>query len=343
MHAAFQDGWGNASSTHTLGQRARAYVERARIALATSIRAKPADIVLTSGGTEACNLMIQGLPKPSRVITSSVEHPAVHAAIDALGVEVVCLSFRPTLQEFQDALQDNALVVFQYVNHETGVILPIKEYSSIARKAGAIFVVDGIQAFGRFSIDMSFLDVDAFAVASHKVGGPSGVGALWVRRGVPLEGIIRGGSQERGRRGGTQDAISLAGFAAACERIDNRIAEMKKILMWRDRLETALRQLGAKINGDECPRVASVVNASLKKWRSELLVAALDLEGLCVSAGAACSSGLAQSSPTLEAMYPQELWRARSALRLSLGPEGLDEQSIEQAIAILQKVIPRAG
>lgn len=338
MDAARDEAWANPSSAHAAGRAARAHLERARRCVAESIGAQPADIVLTSGGTEAINAMILGRIEPRRIVTSALEHPAVRASVDAWrarGVEIEVLS-RP---DAPLALHEADLLALQWVSHETGSSFDLGAQAERARAAGAHIVVDATQAYGRHPIDVQSLGVHALAIASHKIGGPSGAGALWISREHPLQPSMHGGGQERGRRGGSPDLMALIGFGAAASAIGSRLAEMPRVGRLRDRLESACVALGGVVNGTE-PRVASVTNASFRGWKGEVLVAALDLEGLCTSFGAACSSGVAEPSPVIAALHPDEPWRAESCVRMSLGPE-LARAEIDDAIAILEKVLRR--
>jgi cysteine desulfurase len=325
--------WANASSVHAAGRTARAVIEQTRRTLATHVNAQPADIVLTAGGTEACNLGVMGLARGGRVVTSATEHPAV---LEAAPLRIAL---------YPDALEqllqpDDALVALQWVNHETGAIAPVESYARICRAKGVPLFVDACQALGKLPVDLASLGASAVAFGASKIGGPASAGALWVERGRQLEPRVLGGPQERGRRAGTLDAAALAGFGAALEALPARLADQARLAALRDRLEQACLQLGAVANHPPT-RVATVTNVSFQGWRSEILIAALDLEGLCASAGAACSSGVSAASPVLEALYPDELWRASSALRLSLGPE-TTEEDVTHAIASLTKVIRRA-
>ncbi|HJL06593.1 MAG TPA: aminotransferase class V-fold PLP-dependent enzyme [Polyangiaceae bacterium LLY-WYZ-15_(1-7)] len=345
MRAAEETGWANPSSLHGAGRAAKALLEGARRAVAEAVGAAPADVVLTAGGTEACNLAVLGLPGTGPVVTTAGEHPAIGAAARASGRPLRVLAMAggaPGAEVVEEALGEDGLLAVQWVSHETGAILPVAEWVEAARAAGARVVVDATQALGRLPVDVEALGADAIAFASHKIGGPAGAGALWLRRGMELAPRALGGGQERGRRAGTPHAVTLAGFGAACGALEARLGAMERVASWRDRLEATLEALGGVVNGAEGPRVASVTSASFRAWRGPVLVAALDVEGLQASAGAACSSGVAEASPGLRALYPEEPWRAESALRLSLGPEGLDDAAIEEAVAILQRVIPRA-
>ncbi len=338
MAEAAKDAWANPSSVHGPGRRSRALLEGARRQVASAIGAAPADLVFTSGGTEACELAIAGGPRPKRVFTWALAHPAVRGPVDGWAAAGVPVEELPLGAELDAGEGD--LVVVPWVDHETGRILDLSAIR--ARSGGARVVVDANQALGRLPIDVAALGVDAVALASHKIGGPAGAGALWVRRGVPLDPRLSGGGQERGRRGGSPGVLPLVGFGAACDALPSRLDAMARVAVWRDRLEEVAERLGGVINGREGPRVASCLNVSFRGWRAEHLVPALDLEGLAISAGAACSSGTTEPSPGVASLYPDEPWRAESAIRLSLGPEGLDEAAIDEAVAILERVVPRA-
>ena len=354
MEAARDTAWANPSSVHTAGRAARALLEHARRQVAAAIGAHAADIVLTSGGTEACNLGMLGLGSALRgahVVTTSVEHPAVAKTIAQLerahGVRTTRLpvpeGVAPTAEQISAALQpDTRLLALQWVNHETGVLFPIADYARVSRAAGVALFVDATQAAGKLALDVAELGADCVALASHKLGGPAGAGALWVRRGTGLEPVLAGGGQERGRRPGTPDVLSAVGFGAACTALPERIAARPRLEHLQQRADAELLGIGAVINGARGARVATATNASFAGRRGEELVAALDLEGVCASSGAACSSGLSEPSPVLLAMHPSQAWRAGSALRLSFGPE-TSETELESALAALRRVLARGA
>jgi cysteine desulfurase len=352
MDAARARALGNPASVHGAGRASRALLERAREQIAAGIGAEPADVVLTSGGTEACNLGVRGswaaqsvAPEP-RVLTSAIEHPAVAESVRALGAEVSRLAvpagLPPAAEVFAAAIQPGTrLAAVQWVNHETGTTLPVAAYAEACRRAGVPLFVDATQAAGKLPIDVRELGADLVALASHKLGGPAGAGALWVRRGLPLAPVLLGGAQERGRRGGTPDVLGAVGFGAACAELPARLSAQARLGGLRSALEAGLRAAGGVINAEGGPRVATVVNASFPGRRGAELVAALDLEGVCVASGAACSSGLDQPSPVLLAMYGDEAWRASAALRFSFGPE-TSAAEVESALAALRRVLARA-
>jgi cysteine desulfurase len=349
MREAAATAWANPSSTHAAGRAARQLLETAREDVAKSIAAAAADVVLTGGGTEACNLGIRGLAAGrSRVVTSQVEHPAVAESVRRLGAEgreVISLSVvegrPPSLDDLAPHLGPNTLVAMQWVNHETGTVFPIHEYAQACREREALLFVDATQALGKVPVDVGALGADAVALAAQKIGGPAGAGACWVRRGLALEPVIEGGSQERGRRPGTPDTLSMVGFGAACRLTGHRLAHQPRVTELRDGIEEKLLQLGAILNG-AAPRTGTVSNLSFQNWRGPLLAAALDVEGICLSTGAACSSGLEEPSAVIRAMYPDEQWRAGSAVRISLGMETTG-RDIKTASRAFQRILAREG
>jgi cysteine desulfurase len=347
MEEAADVAWANPSSTHAAGRASRQLLEAAREDVAESIGAVAADVVLTGGGTEACNLGVRGLASGrAQVVTSQVEHPAVAESVRRLGNEgreVISLSAvegrPPSPDELTPHLGPDTLVAIQWVNHETGTVFPIREYAEVCHERQARLFVDATQALGKVRVDVGALGADAVAFAAQKIGGPAGAGACWVRRGLELAPVLDGGSQERGRRPGTPDTLSMVGFGAACRLTEERLAQQPRVTELRDRIESTLLQLGCVVNGG-APRTGTVSNLSFPGWKGPLLVAALDIEGLCLSTGAACSSGLQEPSAVIRAMYPDEQWRAGSAVRISLGME-TTEPDIETASQAFRRVLAR--
>jgi cysteine desulfurase len=344
---------GNPSSVHAAGRHARALLERGREQVARALGASPLDIVLTSGGTESCNLGLHGAlesPAGKHIVTTSIEHPAVATVIAQLerdGARVTRLALPggvpPAVDQLAAAITpDTALVALQWINHETGTLLPIPEYAALCRERAVPLFVDATQAAGKVAIDLARVPVDLLAIASHKLGGPAGAGALFVRKGIDVDPQLLGGAQERGRRAGSPDLLAVVGFGAACEVIRERLDARLTLLALRERIERGLRELGFVINASDGPRAATAVNASLLGARGPELVMALDLEGVCVSSGAACSSGLAAPSPVLLAMHSEAPERASSALRFSLGPE-TTQADVDLALEALRKVLLRDG
>lgn len=349
MERAAPHAWANPSSTHAAGRASKRLLEDARDAVASAIGASPADIVLTGGGTEACNLGIRGLASGhSLVVSTTVEHPAVARSAHRLSTEgfrLVSLAVPagnpPTADQLAPHVGPEALVAIQWVNHETGTVFPIERYAQVCRELGALLFVDATQALGKIPIDVGALGADAVAIAAQKVGGPAGAGACWIRRGLEVDPVLEGGSQERGRRPGTPDTMSMVGFGAACRLVPDRLAAQARIALLRDRLEGTLVGLGATINGGPL-RTATASNLSFAGWQGPLLAAALDLEGICVATGAACSSGLQQPSAVIQAMYPDDQWRAGSALRISLGIE-TTAADIDAASQAFRRVLARGA
>ena len=349
MQEAATVAWANPSSTHAAGRASRRLLEAARDDVAKSIGATAADVVLTGGGTEACNLGIRGVAAGRvRVVTSQVEHPAVAQSVGRLGTEgreVITLSVvegqPPSPAQLAPHLGPDTLVAVQWVNHETGTVFPIHEYAQACRQHQAHLFVDATQALGKVPVDVGALGADAVAIAAQKIGGPAGAGACWVRRGLELQPVLDGGLQERGRRPGTPDTLSMVGFGAACRSIGDRLAGQPRVTELRDRIEATLVQLGAVPNG-RAPRTGTVSNLSFQGWKGPLLAAALDVEGVCLSTGAACSSGLQEPSAVIRAMYPDEQWRAGSAVRISLGIE-TTERDIETASRAFRQILARGG
>jgi cysteine desulfurase len=355
MARAHGEAWANPESVHQAGRAARAVREATRASVAEVLGVKSADIVLAGSGSEALNLALLGIARArrnaaghTRIITSAVEHPAVTESVAQLEREgfervvLVPLAGRPiSVAALSSALTPaTACVALQWVNHETGHVWPIAEYAELCRAENVPLIVDACQALGKVPIDLSTMQgVSALVVAAAKVGGPAGVSALFHARSEPLWPVLYGGAQERGFRPGTPDVAAIAGFGAALADLRARLKAQARIALLRDRLEHAALALGA-VRNSEGERVATVSNVSFAGLRADVLVAALDLEGVCVSSGAACSSGLGAPSPVLRAMYPDSPWRAESALRLSLGPE-TSEKDCDDAAAVLARVLAR--
>lgn len=331
MRDAEKEAWANPSSVHRAGRASRAFFETARRSVAESVSADPNDIVFTSGGTEGIHLGLHGVltgRTRARIVTTAVEHPAVAATLDgfaALGFDLVRLPVPhgrpPTPDELATALVgDVALVATQWINHETGTIFPVSDYGNLCATRGIPFFVDATQALGKIPINVSALGATVVVVAGHKMGGPAGIGAMIVRRGFNFHPTMLGGAQERGRRAGSPDVVRAVGFGVACGAVPRRIAETAELAPARDAIESGLLSLGAVVNANDGPRVASALNVSIQKKQGAIVVAALDVEGLCVSSGAACSSGVAEASPVLLRMHADEAWRAKCAVRITLGP-----------------------
>jgi len=313
-------------------------VERAREQLASAIGAAAADLVVTGGGTEACNLGVLGQPA-RRILVTAVEHPAVLEAARAHGAEVVELPVPEGRAPDALPLDGVDLVCAQWVNHETGTVLPVKRWAAQCREASVALFVDASQALGKVPVDVGALGASAVAFAASKLGGPPGAGALWIARDTELTPRALGGAQERGRRAGSPDPVALAGLGRAATLVDDRLAAMDAVAARRDRLEAAVARWG-EVNAAGAPRVATVTNVSVRRWSGPRLVAALDVEGVEASHGAACSSGVDAPSAVVAAMYSSEPQRAESALRLSLGPSTTD-RDVDLAIERFERVARR--
>ncbi|MBW2462706.1 MAG: aminotransferase class V-fold PLP-dependent enzyme [Deltaproteobacteria bacterium] len=339
------DAWANPSSVHRAGQRARAVLDRARGRIAAAVARPAGEVVLTSGGTEAVNLAVRGLAGTvRRVVTTGLAHPALAEAVACLGVPTAYLQVlggrAPTDGEVASLLGEGALLAVTWVNHETGTVLPVARWGALARQAGALMAVDGCQALGKVEVEAGAALATTLALGAHKVGGPAGAGAVVVAKGTDLGLLLRGGGQERGRRPGSPDVAAAAGFGGACLDLPERLQRQAGIGILRDRLEAHLTARGARVNGAEGPRTATVTNVSIAGARSDTLIAALDIEGVCAASGAACSSGVVDASKVVAAMYPGDADRSRTTLRLSLGPE-TTEADVDGALERLDRVLDR--
>ncbi len=309
---------GNPSSIHRAGRAARLCIEKARRQVATLIGALPAEIVFTSGGTEANNLALVGAGR-RRVIVSAVEHDSVRKAVP--GIEFVPVDSEgvidlAALEQMLAASTEPALVSVMRANNDTGVVQPIDTVVRLARAAGALVHCDAVQAAGKVGASLHGLGVDYLSVSAHKFGGPTGVGALAVRAGALLRTDRRGGSQEGNRRAGTENVAGIAGFGAAAEAAENTL----DVGALRDQLEAALLGFApdARVFGACAFRLPNTTCISMPGVAAETQVMALDLAGVCVSAGSACSSGKVNRSPVLLAMGIDPAI-AETAIRISLG------------------------
>jgi cysteine desulfurase len=355
MQAALRLHWGNPSSVHAEGAGARALVERAREQVAALLGALPDEVVFTAGASEANNTALLGLlrsgARPGSIVSSSVEHPSVDAPLEALAQAGWRIARVPVDAEglldpeaVAAALApDTALVSLLWGNNETGVVQPLEAIAPRVRERGIPLHVDATQCVGKLPIDLRALPVDLLSLSAHKLGGPKGVGALVVRRGAPLSPLLLGGPQERRRRGGTENTPGIAGLAAACALAERELPE--RIPSWgalRDRLWEGLHAKIPRLrrNGSAQRVLCNTLNVEIEGAAGELLVQALDLEGIAVSTGAACASGSVHPSHVLEAMGRSSA-AARSSLRLSVG-HGVDEAAIDRALALLPDLVARA-
>jgi cysteine desulfurase len=350
----FTEHAGNASSLHAFGQEARRAVDRARAEVAATIGARPAEVVFTSGATESDNLAVLGVALASghrgrHIVTSAIEHHAVLEACHALEAQGYLVSRVPVdaggvvdPDDVRRALRpDTVLVSVMAANNEIGTLQPVAEIGRLTRERQIPFHSDATQLVGAMRVDVDELGVDLLSMSAHKRYGPKGVGALYVRAGVPLIPLQRGGSHERGRRGGTENVPGIVGLGAALRIAVLEMAEEhRRVTALRDRLmREALALPGAQLNGDPARRLANNVNLSFEGTDSQSLVMGLDLNGVAASAGSACSSGSMEPSHVLVALgLPPQ--RAASAVRLTLG-RGTTDADIAYALNALRDVIDR--
>jgi cysteine desulfurase len=347
------DSFGNPSSAHSFGRLARTALDEAHERIAARLAAGPREIVLTSGGTEANNLALKGAAwagraRGHRILTSAVEHHSVGHALaylEKFGFEVVTLPVdrygRLDPDEVEAAITDKTILVsVMLANNEVGTIQPIAEIGHrVHAHRGVLFHVDAVQAAPYLPIDVAALDVDLLAISAHKFEGPKGIGALYVRRGTHLLEQQHGGSQERYRRAGTENVAAAVGMAEALERsVDERDATLGRLVRLRERLGAAVLGLdGVELTGHPRDRLPGLLSVVVRDADGSSLAFALDLEGLAVSTGSACTSGSDEVSHVLTAMgYPEE--EARGALRFSLGRTTTDAD-VETAAAVAPRIL----
>ena len=326
---AAMDITGNPSSVHASGRAARKIVDHARRTIADLLGGDPERVIFTSGGTEANNLALSGLEDVT-VFTSAVEHPSVIEArsdakrIPVDGDGVIDLTALEAMLKDASQKGEKVLVSVMLANNETGVIQPVAKVALLAREYGAKVHCDAVQALGRIPLDMGRLLVDMVSISAHKIGGPKGIGALAIAPGVMLVPQIRGGGQEKYRRGGTENVLGIAGFAAAAQRAEAGMAKMTEIAAKRDRLETELASEAPElvIAGKGTERLVNTSCLILPGMPGETQVMALDLGGVAISSGSACSSGKVRESHVLKEMGLSD---TGSAIRVSLGLETTDE------------------
>jgi cysteine desulfurase len=344
--------FGNASSVHSFGQEAREAVERARAQIAAALGAAPEEVVFTSGATEADNFALFGVAEACRergrhVVVSAVEHHAVlepAQVLAARGFEVTILPVDGAGRVDPDAVRralrpDTILVSVMHANNEIGTVQPVAEIGRLTRERGIRFHCDAAQTFGLLPTDVDALGVDLLALSAHKRYGPKGVGALYIRRGTPLERFLHGGSQERNRRAGTLNVPAIVGFGEAVRiALAEREVEVARLRRLRDRLVAGLLALdGARLNGHPTERLPGNVNVSFRGADSEALLLALDLQGIAASSGSACTAGSLEPSHVLSAigLPPEE---AAGTLRFSLG-RWTTEAEVDRVLEVMPAVL----
>ena len=356
MSRALGEDFGNPSSVHQYGQRAKGLLDDARTAVADLIGADASEIVFTGSGTEGDNLAIRGAAESleaagrRHLVTSAFEHEAVLNTVKALGKRGWRVTFVPVDASGivdPDALarvvtDDTALVSVMYANNEIGTVQPVRALSGIAHARGALFHTDAVQAAGKIPVSVRDLEVDLLSISAHKINGPKGVGALWVKRGVRLVPTMTGGKHERNRRAGTENVAGIVGFGAAAAAARRKLAaDGARLAALRDKLEQGIlsRIDGTDVNGAPTPRVPNTTNITFDGVEAESLLIALDLEGFAVSTGSACSSGTLEPSHVLRAMgLPSQ--RAQNSIRFSLG-QGNDESQVDALLAKLPGIVEK--
>src|SRR5687767_5034808 len=348
--------FGNPSSTHRWGREARAALDEARERIARCLSANTDEICFTSGGTEADNLAVLGPwrardARRSAIISTAIEHKAVLASVHQAGREGAAERIAPVTSDgvvdvgaFEALLGDDvALCSIMWVNNEIGTIQPIPDLARRAKTHGIVFHTDAVQAFGKIPIDVRETPVDLLTISGHKIGAPKGSGAIFIRRGTQLESLLHGGSQDRGRRPGTENVAAAVGLARAAElALAEHDAEHTRLLAMRDALERALleRVPDAVVHGRNAPRAPHIINISVPGTDSESMLMALDLKGVAASSGSACQSGAVTPSHVLSALgVTPDL--ASAAIRLSLGAL-TTEACVERVAHLFPELINKA-
>ena len=338
-----RDEFGNASSVHHFGQRAKGVLDDARSAVAGLLGGEPSEVVFTSGGTEADNFALRGAAEAleptgrKHLVATTIEHEAVLVTLKALarrGFTVTLLPVGPSGIVEPEALRaavtpQTALVSIMHANNEIGTIQPIAALAEIAHAAGAVFHTDAVQSAGKIPFDARALGVDLVSISAHKFYGPKGAGALWIKRGTRVAPILTGGKHERTRRAGTENVPGIAGLGAAAQIAMRKLgAEAARLAALRDRIEETILATvpGTAVNGARTPRVPNTTNISFEGIEAESLLIALDLEGIAVSTGSACSSGTLEPSHVLRAMGLSS-HRTQNSIRLSLGAGNTDAEA----------------
>lgn len=334
--------WGNPASVHGSGRAARDVVETAREEIALLVGAQPRDVIFTSGGTEANNLALHRAPG---LVTSALEHPSVTRVAEALEAEGKPVRWLPVppsgrlepgaLTEALAGMPPASIAAIAAANHETGVVQPMADLAAVVSAAGARLHVDAVQAVGKLPVDV-LAAADTLALAAHKIRGPKGIGALVHRPERAPKPLLLGGSQERGRRPGTVDPVAAAGFRVAAAWARQSLPNRVRLAELRDALESELVRRGALVNGGDVSRLSHVSNVSFPDRAGDELVAALDLLGVAVSSGSACSAGTTEPSKVITAMHG--VTRARGAVRVSLG-DATTMEDIRSALAAFEKAL----
>jgi cysteine desulfurase len=353
MEPYFVDSFGNASTLYSLGREARKAMESARAHVASLIGAKTEEIIFTAGGTESDNIAIKGTAyrlkdKGNHIITSAIEHPAVDETCKYLEKNGFEVTYLPVYEEgiirvsdLEDAITDKTiLITIMHANNEIGTIQPITEIGKIAGEKKIYFHTDAVQTVGKIPVNVEELNVDMLSLSAHKVYGPKGIGALYVKKGVRLEPIIHGGGHEKGIRPGTENVAGIVGLGKACELAQKNLLENAKyITNLRDKLiDGVLNSVEQSyLNGDRIKRLPNNVNFRFTGIEGESLVLHLDSKGIAASTGSACSSKKLEASHVLTAIGLEQV-DAHGSLRLTLGKDNTEED-VDHAIKSIQEVV----
>ena len=354
--SATRDNFGNGSSVHHFGQQAKAALDDARSAVARLINADPSEVVFTGGGTESDNFAIRGAAEAAEasgrrhLVASAIEHEAVLYTLKALAKKGWRTTLVPVDQSgvvspdrVREAMSDDTVLVsVMHANNEIGTIQPIAAIAAIAHERGALLHTDAVQTAGKIAIDVRALGVDLLSLSAHKFNGPKGAGVLYIKRGTRMQPILTGGKHERNRRAGTENTPAIAGMGVAALQAAQKLdAEAARLAPLRDRLEAGILASvsGTAVNGGASPRVPNTTNISFERVEAESLLIALDLEGIAVSTGSACSSGTLEPSHVLKAMgFP--VHRTQNSLRFSLGLFSTEEE-VARVIAALPRLVEK--
>lgn len=350
-----REGWGNPSSPYRFGNQARAAVERARSRVADALGGRPEEVVFCSSGTESDNLALRGVTRAlasrgNHVVTTAIEHHAVRNTCRALGNEGFRVTVLPVSREgvvdpgtLADSLgPETILVSVMHANNETGVLQPVEEIASVTRKRGIPFHVDAVQSAGKVTSRLAHLGADLVTVSGHKLYGPKGSAALYVRKGTPLAPVTTGGAHEGGLRAGTENVAAIVGLAEALDlALERAEADGARLRALRDRLEAQVVSAipRVKVNGAGAARVPNTSNISFPGIDGESLILGLDVNGICVSSGSACSTGEPEPSGVLLAMGLSAL-EAQGAVRFSLG-RGTTDEEIDTTVKVLSRTVER--
>lgn len=355
MEPFFREEFGNPSTLYSLGRSSKSALNQAREKVADAINADAGEIIFTSGGSESDNLAIKGIAfklrnKGNHIITSNIEHPAVKNTLEFLEKLDFEVSYLPVdengiinIEDLKESIRDDTiLITIMHGNNEIGTIQPIEEIGKIARENKIIFHTDAVQTFGKIEVDVEKLNVDLLSLSSHKINGPKGVGALYIKKGIRLEPLIHGGGQENGIRSGTENVPGIVGFAKACEIVSQNLdSNYKKLSSIRDELiEKILSTIPESyLNGDRQKRLPNVVNFRFKAIEGESLILLLDAKGYQASTGSACSSNSLEASPVLTALGLDPV-DVHGSLRISLSPES-DNFNVDNFVTVVSDAVSR--